>query len=156
MTNFKRRNLSEVIFGSPMRNCAGHGICKILTPGVAHTACQHCRRALAYIQFHEKRGQLSFSFIRESFSTPKAVSQFQGRQHFTQESRLFCHAGLLGSPLTPSFFLLPGKYAITEDEYFFYVRVAVDIDKIYHSDISPHPLKRRMIMFSPSLRLNHD
>lgn len=154
MKKLERRGLHEVIFGNPSSGCAGHGICKVVPPGIMDaTTCRCCRKALAYIHFSEGGSHLTFHFLKGSFNRPLALYPFQGKEHFIQEGRLFCPDGLFGLDPAASCYLLPGKYTIMEDSHFYKIQIVVEVELAGRSGSSPF-WKNNMPLLFPNLTIS--
>lgn len=120
-----RKELFEIIFGSPSRKCAGHGICKILRPETEKGLCRKCKKALVYLYLSENESRVNFLFPKQRLH-PEILATFHDHSWFTQESKLFCSAAALGLPGRPSFILLPGKYPVIKRRHFYLISIHVE------------------------------
>ncbi len=70
--------VAEVMFGSPNRNCAGAGICKVFAPTAQEMSSRgncSCKRAIALVSATPGRA-LEFRFVRQSMCRNVIKQQF--------------------------------------------------------------------------------
>ena len=107
---------AEVIFGSPEKNCAGAGICKVLSP-VAHrraSGCLNCRRANALISTGPLESLL-FRFVRQSMSREMIQENF-GSGFFLVENAFHFQLAPLQQPGRIT--IAPGVYPVVQSPGF--------------------------------------
>lgn len=78
--------VADVLFGSPNKNCAGAGICKVIAPVAQETSPNGrwgCNRAIALVKI-DTSDTLVFQFVKHSMCR-KAISKYFGTGIFLLE-----------------------------------------------------------------------
>ncbi|MCB9297820.1 MAG: hypothetical protein H6559_32520 [Lewinellaceae bacterium] len=78
--------VADVLFGSPNKNCAGAGICKVIAPVAQETSPNgrwECNRAIALVKI-DTSDTLVFQFVKHSMCR-KAISKYFGTGIFLVE-----------------------------------------------------------------------
>lgn len=112
---------AEIIFGSPKKNCAGAGICKVNAP-TAHNpdafTCLNCKRATALISLGPAP-EAVFRFVKSSMS--KAVREtYFSDGFFLVEAPFQFGKGLWKGP--GLCVVQPGAYPVEKTEDYLVVR----------------------------------
>lgn len=120
---------AEIIFGSPKKNCAGAGICKVVSP-TSHQpgtlSCLNCGRAVALVHFVEPQTAV-FRFVRKSMSREVVRKHFKNDVFLVESSFRFSQDYWQG---TGQRAILPGAYLVERSDDFFTIRFRVGKQRI--------------------------
>lgn len=116
---------AEIIFGSPKRNCAGSGICKVNSPtalGSVPLSCLNCKRATALISLDAPE-IIVFQFVRSSMAS-EVLQKYFGNDVFLLEAPFQFRQSHW--PEAEGRMIRAGAYPVERNETFLTVRFAND------------------------------
>lgn len=112
--------VADVLFGSPNKNCAGAGICKVIAPAVQEMNIEGrygCNRAIALVKI-EPSETLVFQFVRHSMCR-KAITKYFGNNFFVVEDPFEFHQDYWSKECK---MIQPGVYPVARSKDFLTVR----------------------------------
>lgn len=107
---------ADVVLGQPQKNCAGHGICRIIPAG--QSECQKCLSLSALVS-QGQHGMLCIRFEKQQVIKKLAVSHFNG--YFLLEAPFTLPSWLCRELTTDSKLLKAGRYPVFEENLHFLV-----------------------------------
>ena len=111
---------SQVIFGTPSRDCSGPGICKIYTIHGARRLNIACEMVLTRLAVLDEELQLSFS---ETACTERLIQQHFINAYFAMDEKFVLPTWLSRKFECPSVFVPVGEYPILRKSGFIWLKL---------------------------------
>lgn len=115
--------LAQVVFGTPNRNCAGSGICKVFTIQGAKRLNISCEMVEARISLLETELQLSFP---ETACSSQLIQRVFSNEHFKMEEDFVMPSWLIGKFKPQPAFVPQGNYPIQFRNGFIWLKLPLN------------------------------
>ena len=113
---------SQVVFGTPSRNCSGSGICKVFTIHAAKRLRITCEMVPARLAVSDKDLLVSFS---EADSTESLRQKQFGGMYFLVEEAFQLPSWLVQKLNIPAAFIPAGEYLVQRKNGFIWLKLTI-------------------------------
>ena len=111
---------SQVVFGTPSRDCSGSGICKLYTIHAAKHLNISCEMVRARLALSDEHLQLSFP---EALCSERLLMQHFSNAHFVMDENFVLPTWLSRKFDCPSVFVPVGEYPILRKSGFIWLKL---------------------------------